>query len=130
MAKAKDNGAGKTAPPAAPPAEAGKAKSVKSITKGQFMTEIAEQAELSKQQVAAVFEAMSNIIVKNLSSKGSGVIALPGLMKLKAKRVKAVKGGKEVPNRFKPGEMTTTKDKPAHTKVSIRPLKGLKELLK
>lgn len=128
MAKAKENGAAKA--PAPPAADAAKTKSVKSITKGQFLTEIADQSELSKQQVAAVFEAMTNVIVKNLSPKGPGVIALPGLFKLKAKRVKAVKGGKEVPNRFKPGEMTTTKDKAAHTKVSVRPLKGLKELLK
>ncbi len=130
MAKAKDNGAAKAPAPPAGGGDAKAAKSVKSITKGQFMTEIAEQAELSKQQVAAVFEAMTGVIVKNLSAKGPGVIALPGLFKLKAKRVKAVKGGKEVPNRFKPGEMTTTKDKAAHTKVSVRPLKGLKELLK
>jgi hypothetical protein len=41
-----------------------------------------------------------------------------------------VKGGQKVPNRFKPGEMTETKAKPAHMKVSARPLKGLKDSLK
>jgi hypothetical protein len=35
-----------------------------------------------------------------------------------------------VPNRFKPGEMTMTKDKPASTQVRARALKGLKDLLK
>ena len=107
-----------------------KAKSAKSITKGQFLTELAAHAEMSKPEVAKVLDAMSKLIVQHLGTKGTGVIALPGLLKLKAKRVKAVKGGQSVPNRFKPGEMTTTKDKPAHTKVSVRPLKGLKELLK
>ena len=47
-----------------------------------------------------------------------------------AKRVPAHKGGKTVPNRFKPGEMTVTKDKPASTRVTARALKGLKEMLK
>jgi len=112
------------------PAKADKATAVKSITKGQFITEIAETTELSKAQVTSVFETMSEIIVKNLGKKGPGVIAIPGLLKLKARRVNAVKGGKSVPNRFKPGEMTVTKDKPAHTKVSVRALKGLKESLK
>ena len=42
----------------------------------------------------------------------------------------AVKGGKMVPNRFKPGEMTMTKDKPASTRVTARPLKALKDMLK
>ena len=106
------------------------AKSVKSITKGQFISDIAEATELSKAQVSSVFESMTGIIVKELSVKGPGTIAIPGLLKLKARRVKSVKGGKQVPNRFKPGEMTTTKDKPAHTKVSARALKGLKEALK
>ncbi len=112
------------------PAKAEKATAVKSITKGQFITEIAETTALSKAQVSSVFDTMSEIIVKQLSKKGPGVIAIPGLLKLKARRVPAAKGGKSVPNRFKPGEMTVTKDKPAHTKVSVRALKGLKESLK
>ena len=112
------------------PAKAEKAAAVKSITKGQFIAEIADTTALTKLQVASVFETMSAIIVKQLSKKGPGVIAIPGLLKLKARRVPAAKGGQSVPNRFKPGEMTLTKDKPAHMKVSARALKGLKESLK
>ncbi len=112
------------------PAKADKAAAVKSITKGAFIAAIADKTQLTKPQVTSVFEEMSAIIVKELSTKGPGVIAIPGLLKLKARRVKAVKGGKSVPNRFKPGETTVTKDKPAHTKVSARALKGLKESLK
>ena len=105
-------------------------KSVKSISKGQFLTDIAETADLKKADVAKMYDAMTEVITKQLGKKGSGVLALPGLFKLKARRVDALKGGKSVPNRFKPGEMTITKDKPAHTKVTARPLKGLKESLK
>ena len=105
-------------------------KSTKSITKSEFYSQVAEKTELTKAKVAEVFTAIEAVIVKELGPKGPGVLALPGLFKLKAKRIPKQKGGKQVPNRFKPGEMTTTKDKPAHTKVTARPLKGLKESLK
>jgi DNA-binding protein HU-beta len=104
-------------------------KSAKSITKGQFLADIAEATEMTKADVSKVMDAMAEVIVKQLGPKGPGTLALPGLFKLKARHVKAQKGGKSVPNRFKPGEMTVTKDKPAHTKVSARPLKALKEAL-
>ena len=131
MAKDKAEKPGKAAPNGDKGEKAGGEKaSAKSITKGQFITEIAEATELTKAQVSSVFEHMSALIIKHLSKKGPGVIAIPGLLKLKARRVAAVKGGKSVPNRFKPGEMTVTKDKPAHTKVAARALKGLKEALK
>ena len=118
------------APPAAEKTKEPKEKGPKSITKSQFIQAVGDEADMDKKQVTAVMDAINAVIVKELSAKGPGVVALPGLFKLKAKRVKAIKGGKEVPNRFKKGEMTVTKDKPAHTKVSVRPLKGFKELLK
>ena len=115
--------------PAAKATKGAKAPAAKPMTKGAFLADIAEKTELTKAQVTSVFDTMNEIIVHQLSKKGPGVINLPGLLKLKARRVDAIKGGKSVPNRFKPGEMTVTKDKPAHTKVSARPLKGLKEAL-
>ncbi len=108
----------------------GKQKAGRSITKSEFFQAVADEAEVKKAEVVKIFEAITTVIEKQLGKKGSGVLTLPGLFKLKAKRVEAVKGGKLVPNRFKPGEMTTTKDKPAHTKVTARPLKALKEMLK
>lgn len=111
-------------------AKAAAGKSVKSITKSQFFTEVADATELKKADVAKVFDAITDVIKKQLSTKGPGVLTLPGLFKLKAKRIPAEKGGKTVPNRFKPGEMTVTKDKPARTRVTARPLKALKDVLK
>ncbi len=104
-----------------------KAKSTKSITKSQFYQEIAEKTELKKAQVSEVFDAITNIIKRELGAKGPGVLTLPGLFKLKAKRVPAKKGGEQVPDRFNPGKMITTKPKPAHTRVTARPLKALKD---
>lgn len=107
-----------------------KAKTGKSITKSEFYNRVAESTGLKKAEVGKVFDSITEVIKKELSQKGPGVLTLPGLFKLKAKRVPAQKGGKSVPNRFKPGEMTITKDKPASTRVTARALKGLKEMLK
>jgi len=108
----------------------GKAKGAKSITKSQFYQEVADATELKKSEIAKVFEAITEVIKKQLGSKGPGVLTLPGLFKLKAVRKPAQKGGKMVPNRFKPGEMVMTKDKPASTQVRARALKALKDVLK
>jgi nucleoid DNA-binding protein len=105
-------------------------KSAKSITKSEFFNRIAEATELKKTEVAKVFDAITDVIKKELSQKGPGVLTLPGLFKLKTRRVPAQKGGKMVPNRFKPGEMTMTKDKPASVRIRANALKGLKEMVK
>ena len=105
-------------------------KSTKSITKSEFYNRVAETTELKKTEVAKVFDAITDVIKKELSQKGPGMLTLPGLFKLKAKRIPAQKGGKLVDNRFKPGEKVMTKDKPASTRVTARALKGLKEMLK
>jgi nucleoid DNA-binding protein len=106
-----------------------KAKSAKSMTKSAFFTEVATETELKKADVAKVFDAITDIIKRELGQKGPGVLTLPGLFKLKAKRVPAKKGGEEVPDRFNPGKMIVTKPKPAHTRVTARPLKALKDTL-
>ncbi len=105
------------------------AKTGKSITKSEFYTRIADATELKKTEIAKVFDAINDVIKKELSSKGPGVLTLPGLFKLKAKRVPAQAGGKEILNRFT-GQMMKSKPKPASTRVTARALKGLKEQLK
>ena len=111
-------------------AKSAPAKSGKSITKSEFYNRVAESTELKKTEVAKVFDAITDVIKKELSQKGPGVLTLPGLFKLKAKRVKAQKGGEMVVNRFDPNKgLIKTKDKPASTRVTARALKGLKEML-
>jgi nucleoid DNA-binding protein len=107
-----------------------KVASPKSITKSELYAEIAEAAGVTKVEVKKFFEGLTTVIIKNLGKKGTGVLTLPGLFKLKAVKKPAVKGGKLVPNRFKPGEMTVTKDKPAYTAVKARVLKQLSTVLK
>ena len=102
---------------------------VKALTKGQVLEHIAQATELSKKQVAAVFDSVTDLLGSQLKKSGSGKFVFPGLFKVVTIRKPAQKGGKEVKNPFKPGEMMITKDKPARTVIKVRPLKGLKEMV-
>ena len=93
------------------------------LTKSAFFQAVAEATEMKKAEVVKVYDAIHDLVHKNLSPKGAGEITLPGLCKLTAVRTKADRGGKLKPNPFKPGEMMTTKPKPARTKLKARGLK-------
>jgi nucleoid DNA-binding protein len=106
------------------PAPAKKAPSKSDVTNS-----IAEATGLSKKQVATVFEALSSEIKKNLGAKGPGVFAIPGLVKIEKKKIPARPAKKGVPNPFKPGELMDVAAKAASTKVKVRPLKSLKDMV-
>jgi nucleoid DNA-binding protein len=101
----------------------------KSPSKSEVMNNVAEATELSKKQVAAVFDALANEIKKSLSNKGPGVFAIPGLVKIEKKKVPARPARKNVPNPFKPGEFMDQPAKPASVKVKVRALKNLKDMV-
>jgi nucleoid DNA-binding protein len=99
----------------------------KPMTKSEIVSGIAEETELTKKQVNAVFEAMSGQIKKSLGRRGPGAYTVPGLMKLVVVRKPATKARKGI-NPFT-GEETTFKAKPARNIVKIRPLKNLKDMV-
>ena len=99
----------------------------KPMTKSEIVTGIAEETELTKKQVSAVFEAMSGQIKKSLGKRGPGAYTVPGLMKLTVVRKPATKARKGI-NPFT-GEETTFKAKPARNVVKVRPLKNLKDMV-
>ncbi len=82
-----------------------------------------------QKQVAAVLESLSAQIKKSLGRNGAGSFAIPGLIKIEKKKVAARPAKKNVPNPFKPGEMMDVKAKPASTKVKVRALKSLKDMV-
>ncbi len=96
-------------------------------TKSDFFKTIAENTELSKQQVAQVFDVASDIVAKDLSARGPGVVNFGGLMKVVVQKKPATKARKGV-NPFT-GEEMMFKAKPARKVVKVRPLKALKELV-
>lgn len=105
------------------------AKAAKALTKSQLMANIADDCCLSRKQVAGVFDALAANIKKSLGRSGPGSIVVPGLLKIEKKKVPARPARKNVPNPFKPGELMDIKAKPASTKVKVRALKGLKDMV-
>lgn len=99
----------------------------KSPSKSEIMANIADQTELSKKQIAGVLDSLSGEIKKAL--KGAGVFTIPGLVKIEKRKVPARPARKNVPNPFKPGEMMDVPAKPASTKVKVRALKSLKDMI-
>jgi nucleoid DNA-binding protein len=103
-----------------------KNKGSKGLTKSAIYQELADKSGASRKQVAAVFDSLGVVIKRSLKKDGD-VVTIPGLLRLKLRRTKAVKGGKSVPNPFRPGEMMVTKDKPAKNVVKAYAVKSLKE---
>ena len=84
------------------------APSKKPLTKTELLVNIAAAADVPKNQVAAVLDALAGEIRKSLSNEGAGSITLPGLVKIEKKTVPARPAQQGVPNPFKPGELLAT----------------------
>ena len=100
----------------------------KPLTKSEILASIAETAELSRKQVASVFEALSELIKKNVGKKGPGMFVVPGLMKIVVIQKPATKARKGI-NPFTKQEQMF-KAKPARRVVKVRPMKALKDMAK
>src|SRR5262249_25335814 len=81
-----------------------------------------------RKQIGSVFDELTNLIQRAVSKKGPGVLALPGLVKIKRVTKPATKArqGRNPAT----GEPMMIKAKPAHTVVRAQPLKSLKEMVK
>ena len=94
-------------------------------TKSQIIAAIADQTDLTKKQVGAVFDALNGVMKKAL--KNAGTFTLPGVCKMRVVRKPATKSREGV-NPFT-GQKMTIKAKPASKKVRIRSLKNLNEMV-
>lgn len=95
--------------------------------KSDLYNHIAESTELSRKEIASVFESFADVIERHLKKGGPGEFTMPGLMKCKVTRRPAQKERKGI-NPFT-GEPTTFKAKPARNVIKVRPLKKLKEMV-
>ncbi|MFQ5937599.1 MAG: HU family DNA-binding protein [Acidiferrobacterales bacterium] len=98
----------------------------KPSTKSEVYAYIAERTDLKRKQVSGVFEALQELISRDLR-RGPGVFNVPGLMKIKVVHKPAVPERRGI-NPFTKEE-TTFKAKPARNVVKVQPLKGLKDLV-
>ncbi len=100
---------------------------VKPPTKSEIMNNMAESTGLSKKEIAAVMEALTQEIENNISKKGAaGQFTIPGLCKIVVQHKPALPK-RQVRNPGT-GEMVWAKPRPARKVVKIRPLKGLKDM--
>ena len=104
------------------------AKSNKPVTKSEILSNIAEATQLSRKQVAAVFDALSCQIKNAVGKKGPGVFALPGLLKITVIHKPATPKRKGI-NPFTKQEQIF-KAKPARKVIKVRALKALKDMAK
>ncbi len=96
-------------------------------TKTQILDEIAASTELSRKQVAAVIDSLTEVIEAHVKKNAVGEFVLPGLLKISTVRKPAVKAHKGI-NPFTKEEVMF-KAKPASTAVKVRPLKKLKDMV-
>jgi nucleoid DNA-binding protein len=96
-------------------------------SKTEIYANIAESTGLSKRDVGAVFDALSDQIKKSVGRSGSKNFAIPGLCKIVVQHKPATKERKGI-NPFTKEE-TIFKAKPARNVVKIRPLKKLKDMV-
>jgi nucleoid DNA-binding protein len=96
------------------------------MRKTEIFAKIAEDTELTRKQVAAVFESLGDLMHRHLKKRAAGEFTLPGMMKLRVVRKPATKARKGI-NPFT-GEETTFAAKPARNVVKVRPLKKVKEM--
>lgn len=101
------------------------AKKAGAPTKSDILNHIAKETELSRKQVAGVFDSLNGVIRKSL--RGNGLFTMPGLMKLKVVKKPATKAREGI-NPFT-GEKQMFKAKPASKKVRVMPLKALKAMV-
>jgi len=104
------------------------AKSAKPATKSEILSSIAGTTQLSRKQVASVFEALSGLVKAAVGKKGPGVFAVPGLMKIVVIHKPATPARKGI-NPFTKQEQMF-KAKPARNVIKVRPLKALKDMAK
>lgn len=95
-------------------------------SKTQILDEIATTTELSRKQVAAVLDSLTDIIEGHIAKKAVGEFVFPGLLKITTVNKPAVKAHKGI-NPFTKEEVMF-KAKPASTVVKVRPLKKLKDM--
>lgn len=104
------------------------ANSDKRMTRAAIIAELADRAELSKKQVATVFDGLQEMIKRELGRRGPGEFVIPDLVKLKVRKTEP-KQNHPVRVPPKPGEEARViyKDIPAQKKLRATPLKKLKD---
>lgn len=96
------------------------------FTKTELLTTLADASGLSRGQVKAVLDALTEVIAQHIKPRGPQLFTLPGLAKIKVIHKPATRAREGI-NPFT-GEPTVFKAKPARNVVKVLALKRLKEM--
>ena len=125
-AKAKAKSAAPKKAPAAAPAK--KLTAVKErYTKSSIIGEISNNTELSRKQVTAVIDELTDLIERHIKKRSVGEFTLPGLLKIRSVKRPATKA--KMGRNPATGEEIMIKAKPASIRVRVTPLKKLKDMV-
>ncbi len=97
-------------------------------TKIQITAAIAEETQLSRKQVAAVFESLSTLITRHMQRRGSGEFTIPETG-VKIRRVRKPARKARMGRNPATGESIKIAAKPASTVIKVSALKALKDKL-
>ncbi len=97
-------------------------------TKTQILAAIAEETDLTRQQVASVFTAMDGLITRHMMKRGSGEFTIPDIG-LKVRKVVKPRTKARMGRNPATGEAIKIAAKPAHTVIKAVPLAALKNKL-
>ena len=97
----------------------------KAATKTEMYSALAEKTGMTKKQVGAFMDTLSEYIKGQIGKKGPGIFVMPGLMKVIRHTRKARPARMGIDPRTK--EQREYPPKPATIVVKVRPLKNLKE---
>lgn len=98
----------------------------KKMTKASVLGELAEKTGLSRKQVGEVFEALRGLMKRELGKRGPEQFEIPGIVRLKIRKVEARKG---VKFRNPATGETVVRDVAASRKLKALPVKALKDLV-
>lgn len=98
-------------------------------TKTQIIQAIAEETELTRKQVSAVFDSLAELIQRNMQKRGSGEFTIPQTG-VKIRRVRKPARKARMGRNPATGETIKIAAKPASTVVKVAALKALKDTIK
>lgn len=97
------------------------------MSKSGMIKTITDVTCLSKKDVVAVLDCLTQVIEKHVKSGGPGIFVMPGLMKISVVK-KPARAARKGINPFT-GEEIMIKARPAYKAVKIKALKKLKEMV-
>ncbi len=110
-------------------ASASAGASPKSPSKSEILNHISAETDLSRKEVNAVLESLTELVGDCLTKKKYGMFRMPGLCKIAVKKVPAKKAGYFTNPFDKDAPPSYREAKPASKRVRVVALKALKDVV-